>query len=544
MLSCDTTSGWEREMSKKHKRKIRQLKSQAKELLRDYINHNVFAQSNQGYFREVLLDNVDDAINKLSKSTPLLKSFIEKLKNPNSITTLLRGTGHSDSEGGRTVYATNSNTEFSVISMYPDSVGDEDILLAGIIHEIFHSVGTQQISENTYKQIPESNAIKKHLNDYGYPKNMHRKEFIPNMVSELILTRKVKAADLKIAGDALKDLFKGYSATEPVAQKNLEISIQKLFTGTLTENDVKGYSRDALGLLLYNAINLNGYDHTARMLLKQGADTEFRSIDGETILYQAVESGNNELVDALLSSKANVNSVTNHGITPLLAAVYYKRSDIAKKLIEEGANVLLMDSARYNAFHQAVENGCTKIVDSFLDHHPHIVDIPNGNGHTALQITARKYSLTANDKEKQTYYKIVEKLITKGANTDMSSIDRYMPSSFKYSKLNKLLTNDQEISKLREPGQACDNGDIFPYDTMPDPIEDSFANSASRNHLPFGYRSQHNVVNNENMLDPSYQSSNRDTKSYAPMAVLGAFTGAYLYNKFMHRNQDENKGRH
>ena len=48
--------------------------------MRDYINHNVFAQSNQGYFREVLLDNVDDAINKLSKSTPLLKSFIEKLK--------------------------------------------------------------------------------------------------------------------------------------------------------------------------------------------------------------------------------------------------------------------------------------------------------------------------------------------------------------------------------------------------------------------------------------------------------------------------------
>lgn len=70
------------------------------------------------------------------------------------------------------------------------------------------------------------------------------------------------------------------------------------------------------------------------ILMKNGADINKRDAYDNTSLYYAVETGDDKLVDTLLSYGANIHTVCAAGETPLTLAVKMGRYDIAKQMMK------------------------------------------------------------------------------------------------------------------------------------------------------------------------------------------------------------------
>jgi hypothetical protein len=79
---------------------------------------------------------------------------------------------------------------------------------------------------------------------------------------------------------------------------------------------------------------------TAAKLIDQGANLEMRDEEtGATALHFAVMKGRMELVEKMVTRRADVNSRTRNGTTPLHTAVVYARKEIAEYLLDNGADI-------------------------------------------------------------------------------------------------------------------------------------------------------------------------------------------------------------
>ena len=104
-------------------------------------------------------------------------------------------------------------------------------------------------------------------------------------------------------------------------------------------------------------------------LLLSGADIEAKTgIDGDTSLCIAVENGNSQICDFLLSRKAKLN-VTNHlGESPLHIAIHGGYEDLIRLLLERKADHLLKTKAGESLLHYAAQYGnieCFQVLDSY-----------------------------------------------------------------------------------------------------------------------------------------------------------------------------------
>ncbi|XP_074598048.1 myotrophin-like [Brevipalpus obovatus] len=61
-------------------------------------------------------------------------------------------------------------------------------------------------------------------------------------------------------------------------------------------------------------------------------------IDGRNPIVYAADYGQREIIEYLISQRADVNAPDKHGITALLAAIWEGHYDCVKLLIEAGAN--------------------------------------------------------------------------------------------------------------------------------------------------------------------------------------------------------------
>ena len=79
---------------------------------------------------------------------------------------------------------------------------------------------------------------------------------------------------------------------------------------------------------------------TAAALIEQGADLELRDEKtGASALHFAVMKGRMELIQQIVTRRADVNSRTRNGTTPLHTAVVYARKEIAEFLLDNGADI-------------------------------------------------------------------------------------------------------------------------------------------------------------------------------------------------------------
>ena len=74
-------------------------------------------------------------------------------------------------------------------------------------------------------------------------------------------------------------------------------------------------------------------------LLKEGVDPNSQTLDGESLLYQAVNEGSVNAVSELLEAGAAIDTIGSAGYTPLTLAVYYGHTDISHLLLRKGADV-------------------------------------------------------------------------------------------------------------------------------------------------------------------------------------------------------------
>jgi ankyrin repeat protein len=112
--------------------------------------------------------------------------------------------------------------------------------------------------------------------------------------------------------------------------------------------------------LIYAAAG--GHAGIVKLLLAKGADvapralysdwpsqitseprTQYRSVGGLTALLYAARAGCYECVEDLIAAGADMNTPTPEGITPLMIALDNSHNDVAKLLMEKGANIHVWD---------------------------------------------------------------------------------------------------------------------------------------------------------------------------------------------------------
>jgi ankyrin repeat protein len=106
---------------------------------------------------------------------------------------------------------------------------------------------------------------------------------------------------------------------------------------------------------LYMAVCCENVDPSLiEHLIQKGADINYRNkSDGWTSLHYAISSRSDDVARLLIEKGANVNALADDGTTPLILAVKTDSVFIAKLLLEKGADVDWSDFHKKNAMSYA-----------------------------------------------------------------------------------------------------------------------------------------------------------------------------------------------
>ncbi len=152
----------------------------------------------------------------------------------------------------------------------------------------------------------------------------------------------------------------------------------------------------------FKAVERGDIDAVNR-LISEGADVKVENDKGETPLHIAAVWGHKEVVEALLDKGANVNAEDEEGNPPLVLTTdeeiktllqsTAKLLEVAKSgniqevnsLISEGAKVNVKDQDNKTPLHWAAEKGHKEVVEALLDKGAN-VDAEDENGDTPLDL--------------------------------------------------------------------------------------------------------------------------------------------------------------
>ena len=139
----------------------------------------------------------------------------------------------------------------------------------------------------------------------------------------------------------------------------------------LLENGASTNACDRNGNSLLHWAAFNGLTDICRKLLEK-LSTDVKARNGWTPLFHAVARGHYDVAKLLLDRGANVNCVDAGNTSPLLKAISNKQFAIVGLLIERGANPLLKDNNGMTPLNLAREKGQSEIfrqLNAVLDSH-------------------------------------------------------------------------------------------------------------------------------------------------------------------------------
>lgn len=131
----------------------------------------------------------------------------------------------------------------------------------------------------------------------------------------------------------------------------------------------------------------NNNKNMISLLLEKGAKIEFKDSKGCTILLNAVEHGNVDMVSFLLEKGAFINCKDSLGQTPLLMALKYNNKNMISLLLEKGAAINIFDSHSKSTLDLAIENEDADLVSLLLEKGAEI-----GNDNSSLK-TALNFAI-------------------------------------------------------------------------------------------------------------------------------------------------------
>lgn len=156
---------------------------------------------------------------------------------------------------------------------------------------------------------------------------------------------------------------------------------------------------------LFSAV-ATGNEEAVKIILKSDPDSkDARAYDGLSALDQAITMDQQSIVRLLLEAGAQVDSrnksttTGGRGGTPLQCAAFWGRLEIAKMLIEFGADVNAKSDDNVTPLHEAVRLGNVDIVKLLLEHRARF-DIRDKFGDTAVDRCKKVDSVKAEQMQK------------------------------------------------------------------------------------------------------------------------------------------------
>ncbi|XP_035658390.1 protein TANC2-like isoform X2 [Branchiostoma floridae] len=131
----------------------------------------------------------------------------------------------------------------------------------------------------------------------------------------------------------------------------------------------------------------NGKLEICRALLEKGTSITMPNGRGLSPMFCAVRAGHWEVVDLLLSHKADREEMDSHGRTPLMVAACEGHLGVCELLLSKGASVLQADKEGLTALSWACLKGQSHVVQSLLERGSEI-DHTDKTGRTPLDLAA------------------------------------------------------------------------------------------------------------------------------------------------------------
>jgi serine/threonine-protein phosphatase 6 regulatory ankyrin repeat subunit B len=120
------------------------------------------------------------------------------------------------------------------------------------------------------------------------------------------------------------------------------------------------------GTLLFEAVDRNDPD-IVNALLESGLKPNIANENGETLLYHAIESGNQDIVLELITKGADVTQTGVTGISPIERAVKRNEARVVSKLLDMGAQADQKTTEGYTLADTAIYSGEPEILSALLD---------------------------------------------------------------------------------------------------------------------------------------------------------------------------------
>ncbi|KAL6706799.1 hypothetical protein ACN47E_005135 [Coniothyrium glycines] len=226
-----------------------------------------------------------------------------------------------------------------------------------------------------------------------------------------------------------------------------DINSDRADDGTTLIHIAVEYERaDLLDILLLKGADINARDkngqtpllwacdgipNMARLLLERGADPTIRNKYGETALHIAASTGDNSLIDLLLTHGLDINALDNNNITPLVCAITHLHEHAALHILSHNPKTNLTSlSTRRTALHIAANldsptTNMTAVVATLLTHPSPPINARDHLGLTPLAHASRSGSAP-----------LISMLLTAGADPDLPSHAHARPLTIALTRSN------------------------------------------------------------------------------------------------------------
>ena len=115
--------------------------------------------------------------------------------------------------------------------------------------------------------------------------------------------------------------------------------------------------------LLIIALKRKASLEVIKELINAGANMHYTNEDGVSVLDEAIESKNLEIVKFLVESGIDVNATKRgSGFTPLMVATTLGNSELVEFLLQNGAKREVKDNNNLTALDYAIKTGQKKII--------------------------------------------------------------------------------------------------------------------------------------------------------------------------------------
>nr|XP_018904892.1 PREDICTED: uncharacterized protein LOC109035644 [Bemisia tabaci] len=200
------------------------------------------------------------------------------------------------------------------------------------------------------------------------------------------------------------------SHNEEVTPLEVSMALDDLsFTNSLLNMGADINSRNSRGDSVLHAAAEGGTARIASFLISKGLDVNVQNFQGETPLHLAAKFNNASVAKVLLAKGANVNAGAHvisdysefgmkrsetkvdigSNITPLYWAASCRADDVAKILIEAGADVNAQSSLKYTPLHNAAQSGSMPTLQMLLKANANVNVKSTQTGRTPLHLAAQ-----------------------------------------------------------------------------------------------------------------------------------------------------------